>query len=109
MLRFLQKQRKGKFSANSYSVLILFISFWFSISPAYFYFSTLDASDINSVSSFKNIDEEDSAPKLEKDKNVVASGFLIKHIFMDFLILTQVPNLFLQLQTSDIKPLILRC
>jgi hypothetical protein len=98
-----------KTSLNSYSVLILFFSFWFSIFPAYLYFSTLDASYINSVSSLENIDEEDSTPNLDKNTKVAASAFLIKHMFMNFFFLTQLPNLFFQLKTSDAKPLILRC
>ena len=99
----------NKISPNSYSVLILFFSVWFSISPAYLYFSILDASDINSVSSLENIDEEDLTPNLDKNKKVAGSTYLINHMFMDFLFLTQVPNLFFQLQTPDAKPLILRC
>ncbi len=99
-----------KVFSNFHSILILLFSFWFSISPAYLYFSTLDASDINSASSsLKNIDEEDSTSSLGKKEKVTGSTFLIKHMFMDYLFLTQVPNLFFQLQTSDAKPLILRC
>ena len=98
-----------KIFSNFYSILILLFSFWFSIFPAYLYFSTLDALDINSVSSLKNIDEEDSTPSLDKKEKVVGSTFLIKHMFMGYLFLTQVPNLFFRLQTSDAKPLILRC
>lgn len=99
-----------KISPNSYSILILLFSFWFSIFPAYLYFSTLDASDINPVSSsVENIDEEDSTPNLDKNEKLEGSTFLINHMFMDYLFLTQIPNLFFQLQTSDAKPLILRC
>jgi hypothetical protein len=99
-----------KISPNFYSILILLFSFWFSIFPAYLYFSTLDASDINSASSsLENIDEEDSTPNLDKKEKVAGSTFLIKHMFMGYLFLTQVPNLFFRLQTSDAKPLILRC
>jgi len=99
-----------KISPNFYSILILLFSFWFSIFPAYLYFSTLDASDINSASSsLENIDEEDSTPNLGKEERVAGSTFLIKRIFTDYLFLTQVPNLFFQLQTPDAKPLILRC
>lgn len=89
--------------------LIALFSIWFLVFPSYFYFSTLDDADINSVSSFENIDEENSTPNLGKNKKVAGSTFLIKHMFMDFLFLTQVPNLFFQLQTSTAKTLILRC
>jgi hypothetical protein len=98
-----------KISSNSYSVLILFFSFWFSIFPAYLYFSALDATDINSVASFENINEEDSTAALDKNKKVAGSTFLVKHMFMDFLFFTQVPNLSFQVRTSVAKPLILRC
>ena len=94
---------------NFNSFLILLFSFWFSAFPACLYLSTLDASDINSVSSFENLDDEDSTSNLEKNKKVAGSTFLIKHMVMDFLFLTQVPNLFFQLQTAVAKPLILRC
>ncbi len=98
-----------KVSASSYAVVVLLFSFWLSIFPAYLYFSTLEASDINSVTSFEYLDEEDSTPNLDNDNKVVRSIFLIKPMFMDFSFLTRVPNLFFQLQTSTAKPSILRC
>ncbi len=99
----------NKISPNTCSVLILFFSFWFSIFPAYLYFYTLDASDINSVSSFENTDEEDSTPNLDRHEKEAAPPFLMIRMLMDLLLPAQAPNLFFQPQTSVANLLILRC
>jgi hypothetical protein len=100
----------GKIFPHSYSFFMWLFSFWFSIFPVYLYFSTSETSDIcSAVLSLENIDEEDSTPNVEKKEKVERSPLLIKHMVMGYLFLTRVPNLFFELQTSDIKPLILRC
>jgi hypothetical protein len=98
-----------RISSNTSSVLIVFFSFWFSILPAYLYFSTVGASDINSVSSIENTDEEYSALSLDKHEKVAELPSLLKRMVMDFLFLAQGSSLFFQRQASVTIPLILRC
>jgi hypothetical protein len=99
----------NRISSNSSSVLILLFSFWFLILPAYLYFTPVDASDINSIASFENADEEYSDPSLDKHEKVAKLPALLKHMGMDFLFLVRNPSLFFQCHSSVAKPLILRC
>ena len=97
-------------SLNFYSILVLLFFFWFSIFPAYPYFSTLDVLDPYSLSSsLENIEEEDSISHLDKKERVGGSTFFIKAMFINYLSLMESLNPFFQLQTSDEKHLILRC
>jgi hypothetical protein len=75
----------GKPSQNSYRVMIFLFSFWFMILPAFLYFSTLDASDINPVSSVENIDEADSTPNFDKSK-IAGSTYLKNQMFLNKLL-----------------------
>ena len=50
--------------------LVIGISFWFLVFPAYLHFSALDESDMTSPHPcFKNIDQDDSMVTAEKEKN----------------------------------------
>jgi hypothetical protein len=90
-------------------LLIIGISFWFLVFPAYLHFSALDELDIISPHPcFKNIDQEDSIVTAEKEKilglNLIVEQFLENSLFVE-----HIPTFFPQISFLNLKSLVLRC
>lgn len=100
---------KNAFKKSKYFLIMLFSS-WFLIFPAYLNFSTLDDLDLTyPYLCFEKIDQEDSIPNSEKKEKILELIFFIKHILIDHLSLTRVPNFPYPLPALNSELLILRC
>jgi hypothetical protein len=89
--------------------LIIGISFWFLVFPAYLHFSILDESDLtSSYPCFKNMDQDDSIVTVDKEKvsgfNLTAEAFVRSGSFVE-----GVSIIFPQISNQHLKSLVLRC
>ena len=93
--------------------LMIMLSLWFSILPAYLYFSTLDGSDLTSpFPCFKNnIDQEDSFHDSKKKQKILGLTFPVKQALLTPLSLAQTLNPLCpyHLPALTLNALILRC
>jgi hypothetical protein len=90
-------------------LLIIGISFWFLVFPAYLHFSALDELDIIPPHPcFKNIDQEDSIVTAEKEKifglNLIDGQFLENSLFIE-----HIPTFFPQISSLNLESWVLRC
>jgi hypothetical protein len=90
-------------------LLIVGISFWFLVFPAYLHFSVLDELDIIPPHPcFKNIDQEDSIVTAEKEK-ILGLGLIVGQLLESSLFVEQIPTFLPQISSPDLKSLVLRC
>jgi hypothetical protein len=90
-------------------LLIIGISSWFLVFPAYLHFSILDESDLSSsYPCFKNMDQDDSIVTAEKEKasglNLIVETFVGSGFFVE-----GVSIFFPQISNQHLESLVLRC
>jgi len=90
-------------------LLIIGISFWFLVFPAYLHFSALDEVDIIPPHPcFKNMDQDDSIVTAEKEKasglNLIVETFVGSGFFVE-----GVSIFFPQISNQHLDSLVLRC
>jgi hypothetical protein len=90
-------------------LLIVGVSFWLLVFPAYLHFSILDESDLTSCHPcFKNMDQDDSIVTAENEKisgfNLIVETFAGSGFFIE-----GVSIFFPQMSNQYLKSLVLRC
>lgn len=90
-------------------LLIIGISFWFLVFPAYLHFSALDELDIIPPHPcFKNIDQEDSIVTAEKEK-ILGLNLIVGQFLENSPLVEQILTFFPQISSLNPKSLVLRC